>query len=90
MRELTLQVTGMNCGACVASVEKAVSSLDVVASVAVNLPLEKARIVLTQAADTNAREQCIAAIISAGFKATDLTPAPQLREQNKTALHAKS
>ena len=35
----TLNITGMTCGACVASVEKVVSKVDSVAEVAVNLPL---------------------------------------------------
>ena len=88
MSELTLQVTGMNCASCVASVETAVSNMDFVASVAVNLPLEKARIVLKPSAGLNAKTQCIEAINNAGFKATEPAPTPLLRERHKTDLKA--
>ena len=88
MSELTLQVTGMNCASCVASVERAVSDMEFVASVAVNLPLEKARIVLKPSADLNAKTQCIEAINNAGFKATEPAPTPLLRERHKADLKA--
>ena len=90
MSELTLHVTGMTCASCAASVENAVSNVDIVASVAVNLPLEKARIVLKKSADLDSKYQCIEAINNAGFKATDPAPTNLLREQHKTDLKAQS
>ena len=44
--ELTLRVTGMTCAACVLRVEKAVSTVDGVLEVAVNLATNTARVAL--------------------------------------------
>ena len=38
----TLSISGMTCGACVASVEKVASKIDGVTEVSVNLPLNRA------------------------------------------------
>ncbi|MBQ70266.1 MAG: copper-translocating P-type ATPase [Euryarchaeota archaeon] len=86
MTELTLRITGMTCASCVASVESVVSSLEDVASISVNLPMERARIVLNTSATTNGKEQCIEAINKAGFKASDMIPARAVRELQQKEL----
>jgi len=86
MTELTLRITGMTCASCVASVESVVSSLEDVASISVNLPMERARIVLNTSATTNGKEQCIEAINKAGFKASDMIPARTVRELQQKEL----
>ena len=86
MTELTLRITGMTCASCVASVESVVSSLEDVASISVNLPMERARIVLNTSATTNGKEQCIEAINKAGFKASDMIPARAVREVQQKEL----
>ena len=80
---LSLSVTGMTCAACVASVERVLSEVDGVASVSVNLPLEKAVISLSAVVDDNDRARCIAAVERAGFGATPLVPALQTRRNNE-------
>ncbi len=80
---LSLSVTGMTCAACVASVERVLGEVDGVASVSVNLPLEKAVISLTGLVDDGDRGRCIAAVERAGFGATPLVPALQTRRNNE-------
>ena len=80
---LSLSVTGMTCAACVASVERVLGEVDGVASVSVNLPLEKAVISLTGLVEDDDRSRCIAAVERAGFGATPLVPALQTRRNNE-------
>ena len=80
---LSLSVTGMTCAACVASVERVLGDVEGVASVSVNLPLEKAVITLSSSVASNDRERCIAAVERAGFGASELIPALQVRRNNE-------
>lgn len=66
---LKLDVGGMTCAACVASVEKIVASIDSVNAVAVNLPLNSATIQLDQPINEEITEEIIATISKAGFTA---------------------
>ena len=86
MNEITLRVTGMTCASCVASVESAASKVEDVISVSVNLPMERARIVLTAESTSGGKERCIEAINAAGFNATDMIPARTVREQQEREL----
>ena len=80
---LSLSVTGMTCAACVASVERVLGEVDGVASVSVNLPLEKAVISLNTSVSEGDRERCVAAIERAGFGANELVPPLQVRRNNE-------
>jgi len=80
---LSLSVTGMTCAACVASVERVLGDVDGVASVSVNLPLEKAVISLNTSVSEEDRERCLAAVERAGFGASELVPALQVRRNNE-------
>ena len=74
-RQLSLSVTGMSCAACVASVERVLSGVDGVASVSVNLPLEKAIITLDTGRSDDLRATCITTVEAAGFGASELVTA---------------
>ena len=67
---LKLDVGGMTCAACVASVERIVAGIDSVDAVAVNLPLNSATIQLEQPIDDEITNKIIATITKAGFTAT--------------------
>ena len=67
---LKLDVGGMTCAACVASVERVVSTVEGVDAVAVNLPLNSATIQLDQPIDAEITEEIIATITKAGFTAS--------------------
>ena len=66
---LKLDVGGMTCAACVASIERVVSAMEGVDAVAVNLPLNSATIQLGQPIDEEMTEEIIATITKAGFTA---------------------
>jgi Cu+-exporting ATPase len=83
---LSLTVTGMTCAACVASVERVLNGLDGVASVSVNLPLEKAVITLNASVSDDDRERCMAAVERAGFGASELVPALQVRQTTEAKV----
>ena len=85
-RALSLTVTGMTCAACVASVERVLNGLDGVASVSVNLPLEKAVITLNASVSDDDRERCMAAVERAGFGASELVPALQVRQTTEAKV----
>lgn len=87
---LSLSITGMTCSACVASVERVLSAVDHVGEVSVNLPLEKAVIMLDVPLGGHHRERCIEAVERAGFGATDLVPALQIRQQNEEDVRRQS
>ena len=73
----------MTCAVCVASVERVLGDVDGVASVSVNLPLEKAVISLNTSVSEEDRERCLAAVERAGFGASELVPALQVRRNNE-------
>ena len=80
---LNLSVSGMTCAACVASVERVLSNVDIVEGVSVNLPLEKAVISLRESVSQTHRAACIAAVERAGFGASELLPALTTRQVNE-------
>ena len=83
----TLNITGMTCGACVASVEKVVSKVDCVAEVAVNLPLNRAVVRLHPAAQFNqTKAKVISAIERGGFGAKESRGKPALFGEAKLEL----
>ena len=83
----TLNITGMTCGACVASVEKVVSKVDSVAEVAVNLPLNRAVVRLQPAAQFNqTKAKVISAIERGGFGAKESRGKPALFGEAKLEL----
>jgi len=83
----TLNITGMTCGACVASVEKVASKVDSVAEVAVNLPLNRAVIRLHPAAQFNqTKAKVISAIERSGFGAKESRGKPALIGEAKSEL----
>ena len=83
---LSLTVTGMTCAACVASVERVLNGVEGVASVSVNLPLEKAVITLNASVSDDDRERCIAAVERAGFGASELVPPLQVRRTTEAKV----
>ena len=90
-RQLSLSVTGMSCAACVASVERVLSGVESVSSVSVNLPLEKAVIVLENPVSEVDLEACVRAVEGAGFGASELLPPLEVRRRNedKVALQRR-
>ena len=87
--ELSLSVSGMTCAACVASVEGVLSKVDGVASVNVNLPLEKAIITLDTPRSDDLRTTCITTVEAAGFGASELVPALKARRMNEEKVAAQ-
>ena len=81
--QLNLSVSGMTCAACVASVERVLSAVEVVESVSVNLPLEKAVVRLHEPVSHTHQTTCIAAVERAGFGAGELLPALSQRRTNE-------
>ena len=83
----TLNISGMTCGACVASVEKVASKVDGVAEVLVNLPLNRAVVRLESAAQPHqAKAKVIAAIERSGFGAKEARGKPVLIAEAKAEL----
>ena len=72
---LRLDVEGMSCAACVASVERIVGSVDSVKAVAVNLAMNSANIQLNDSVSRDLVEEIVQAIDKGGFSAS---------QQNKT------
>ena len=64
---LRLDVEGMSCAACVASVERIVGSVDSVKAVAVNLAMNSASIQLNDSVSRDLVEEIIQAIDQGGF-----------------------
>ena len=81
--QLNLSVSGMTCAACVASVERVLSAVEVVESVSVNLPLEKAVVRLHEPVSHAHQTTCIAAVERAGFGAGELLQALSQRRTNE-------
>ncbi|MEI8146993.1 MAG: heavy metal-associated domain-containing protein, partial [Alphaproteobacteria bacterium] len=65
-RSVTLDITGMTCAACAARVEKVVARVPGIASVSVNLALERADIVANPGVSD---EAVVAAIAASGYGA---------------------
>lgn len=85
---VTLNIEGMSCGACVASVEKIVGRLDMVTRVSVNLPFKKAMIVFdAEASVEEGTQAAIDAIKRGGFQAKEQRRQPILFEEAKQRLH---
>ena len=83
----TLNITGMTCGACVASIEKVASKVDSVAEVAVNLPLNRAVVRLLPTAQFNqTKAKVISAIERSGFGAKESRGKPALFNEAKSEL----
>lgn len=78
----------MTCAACVASVENVLSKVEGVQHVSVNLPLEKAIITIDGQSDEAQKDRCISAVVQAGFGASELVPALQVRRQNEQRVEA--
>jgi len=87
--DLSLNVTGMTCAACVSSVERVLTGLDIVDHVSVNLPLEKAVISIDGELTAKTVRDCIEVIESAGFGAVEILPALKVRENNELELRRK-
>ena len=66
---IELDVTGMSCGGCVASVTKAIQRIDAVAQIEVDLATGRVRV-----AGKVTPEQAIAAVEEAGFGAAPANP----------------
>ena len=79
----------MTCAACVASVERVLSGVDGVASVSVNLPLEKAIITLDTPRSDDLRATCITTVEAAGFGASELVPALKARRISEEKVAAQ-
>ena len=83
----TLNISGMTCGACVASVEKVASKVDSVTEVSVNLPLNRAVVRLQPNTQLHeAKAKVIAAIERGGFGAKESRGKPVLTAEAKLEL----
>ena len=78
---LRLDVDGMSCAACVASVEKIVGNVDSVKAVAVNLALNTASIQLNKSPTEEIVEGIIAVVKQGGFSATRQSDSEPLRDR---------
>ena len=87
--ELTfsIDISGMSCGACVASVEKVASRIDAVDHIAVNLALSKAHVELKSESEVpKSQNEVVQAIVQAGFGAKIIKNKPALIGQAKKQL----
>ena len=78
---LRLEVNGMSCAACVASVERIVGNVDSVKAVAVNLALNTASIQLKITPSNEVVNEIIQAIDNGGFTANQQNQSEPLRER---------
>ncbi|MBK24557.1 MAG: copper-translocating P-type ATPase [Halobacteriovorax sp.] len=81
--ETNIQIEGMSCGSCVGRIESALSKVDGVEKVSVNLASEKANVV-TQ--DSISEETLIEAIKDAGYKAKVSVKSQDLEQKQKDNL----
>ncbi len=65
--DVVIEVGGMTCAACVASVEKVLNAVDGVSGVAVNLALERAVVGLDKGVEGSIREELESAVEGAGY-----------------------
>ena len=83
----SIDISGMSCGACVASVEKVTSRIEAVADVSVNLGLSKARVELKSESNVSkSQKEVLAAITRAGYEAKIVRNKPVLIDQAKQQL----
>ena len=83
----TLNISGMTCGACVASVEKVASKIDGVTEVSVNLQLNRAVVRLQSTLQFHeTKAKVIAAIERSGFGAKESRGKPVLIDEAKSDL----
>lgn len=83
----SIDINGMSCGACVASVEKVASRIDAVAHVSVNLALSKARVELKADSEiSKSQREVVSAIEQAGYVAKIIKNKPALIGQAKKQL----
>ncbi len=83
----SIDISGMSCGACVASVEKVTSRIEAVADVSVNLGLSKARVELKSESNVSkSQKEVLAAIVRAGYEAKIVRNKPVLIDQAKQQL----
>ncbi|MFQ3359757.1 MAG: Cu+-exporting ATPase [Candidatus Thalassarchaeaceae archaeon] len=83
----TLSISGMTCGACVASVEKVASKIDGVTEVSVNLPLNRAVVRLQPTAQFHStKTKVITSIERSGFGAKESRGKPALIDEAKSDL----
>ena len=78
---LRLDVEGMSCAACVASVERIVGSVDSVKAVAVNLAMNSANIQLNDSVSRDLVEEIVQAIDKGGFSASQQNKTEPLRDR---------
>ena len=83
----SINISGMSCGACVASVEKVASRIDAVDHIAVNLALSKAHVELKFESEVSkSQKEVVQAIEQAGFGAKIIKNKPVLIGQAKKQL----
>ena len=83
----SIDISGMSCGACVASVEKVASRIDAVDHIAVNLALSKAHVELKSESEVSkSQNEVVQAIVQAGFGAKIIKNKPVLIGQAKKQL----
>ena len=87
--ELRLNIAGMTCGACVASVEKIISNQTDVVSVSVNLPLNKALIHVESLSEDKV-QSLIEAIKQGGFDAKIPEKTFSITDSAKQAVNIQS
>ena len=78
---LRLEVNGMSCAACVASVERIVGNVDSVKAVTVNLAMNSANIQLNDSVSSDLVEEIVQAIDKGGFTASQQNKTEPLRER---------
>ena len=83
---LRLDVEGMSCAACVASVERIVGSVDSVKAVAVNLAMNSANIQLNDSVSRDLVEEIVQAIDKGGFSASQQNKTEPLRDRMATKV----
>src|SRR5215212_1073152 len=86
-QQITFPVTGMTCASCVRRIERALSKVDGVQEVSVNLATEKARVTYDPAAASIG--QLKAAVERAGYGVGDL-PAEAKQGENVPAVGSNS
>lgn len=93
--EIDIEIKGMNCGSCVARVERALNSVSGVEKATVNLATERARVRLSAPKASN--EELVSAVEKAGYKAklpeanhqTDRLNTDEEAEERATALQSQ-
>jgi P-type Cu+ transporter len=84
--DVTLSISGMTCGSCVQSVEQIALKVEGVQSAAVNLPMRRGRITLSDTAQADAVQEVIKAIERGGFGASKTVSPSEQMESDRHAL----